>query len=349
MPTTLASSAPTQAQSSPTSVEFNVQLQAVDLFRAERTIALRQLRTFLGVAAAFVVFRAIMAESIFLLAAIAVISLFCFAIHSAFLYLGARSTIKTSKVLSGTTHYCLTQNELLLSTPTSWSRQAWGNVHELLETRSLLILRLSSAQKNVIPKRCLRAGDVERIRNLVRQGKARNSGLQDGTAITDSPLLAVRVKLRAEDLYWGFVTLLMRKSFWYAGQLAFSFVLIFALNPRFLSPMAFVAVGGLFVLYLAVFLYYSSSKAVRTNAAYQGEIQYAFCESGLEAAGPTFSFHHDWGNFQSVMETSKIFLFCPSSSQMLVIPRGCFANESQIQIVRQILRTHYHGKLSLKN
>ena len=349
MTTTLASSAPTQAQSSPTAVEFNVQLQPLDLFRAERAIVWRQLRTLLGVAAAFVVFRAIMAESMLLLVEIGVISTFCFAIYAAFLYLGARSTVKTSKVLSGPIHYCLTQNELLVSTPTSWSRQAWSNVHELLETRSLLILRSSSAQKNVVPKRCLAGGDVERIRLFVRKGKVSNSGLPDGTAVTDSPLLAVRVKLAAEDLYWGFVTLLMRKSFWYAGQLAFSFVLIFMLNPQFLSPMAFVVVGGIFFLYLAVFLYYSSSKAIRTNAAYKSEIQYAFCESGLEASGPTFSFHHDWGNFQSVIETSRIFLLCPSNSQMLVIPRRSFAGTSQLQAWRQILRTHYHGKLSLKN
>ena len=154
--------------------------------------------------------------------------------------------------------------------------------------------------------------------------------------------------MAADDLYRCFLTLLLRKSYWYAAQMAFSFILIFALNPRWFSPIAFVVVGSIFFFYMAIYLYCASARAIRTNVAYQHELEYAFDESGLDAGGPTFSNHHDWGNFQSVIEDSKIFLFCPSNSQMVIVPKRFFASDAQIESLRQLLRSHFAGKLSLK-
>lgn len=167
--------------------------------------------------------------------------------------------------------------------------------------------------------------------------------------MTTSTRVSATVLVQADDLYRGFLVMLLRKSFWYTAQLVFSFVLIFALNPRLLSPYTFVLVGFVFFLYLAIFLYRTSAKSIKTNATYQQPINFTFDAAGLEARGNTFFFHNDWCNFTSIIEDSKIFLFCPSTSQMLVVPKRAFSDLSQISALRQILRGSYSGKLSLKS
>lgn len=77
-------------------------------------------------------------------------------------------------------------------------------------------------------------------------------------------------------------------------------------------------------------------------------MDFAFDESGLDVSGPTFFTHNDWSNFQSVIEDIKTFTFCPSNSQMVVVPKRCFADGSQIEALRQLLRAHFSGNLSLK-
>ena len=155
--------------------------------------------------------------------------------------------------------------------------------------------------------------------------------------------------MSADDLYRGFLIMLLRKSYWYTAQLAFVFMLFFMVNPRFLSPLVFVGVGTIFFLYLATHFYWSSARAIRTNTAYRHEMEFVIDQTGLSISGPTFSSHNDWCNYQAVIEDSKIFLFCPSNSQMVVLPKRCFANDSQIETLRQLLRANYRGKLSLKH
>ena len=350
MPTMIAPppapAAPVRASSS--AAEVDVQLQPLDLYRAERTLVWRQIRLFLFAAAVFVLLRALTGEGLFLLVAVAVISLFCFAVHSGFLYLGARSTLKTNRVLGGPMHYAFEPGGIVLRASTFWSHTAWSNLHDKIETRYALILRTSSAQKYVIPKRCLAPGDLEQLRALARPGASGIPVPRPQAKQANRSLLTIKVRMTADDLYRGFLILLLRKSFWYAGQMAFSLILIFLLNPRWLSPIAFVVVGTVFFFYVAVALYWSSARAIRTNAVYRNELEFAFDESGMDACGPTFANHQDWCNFQSVVEDSKIFVFCPSNSQMVIVPKRCFTGPSQIEALLQLLRTQFTGKLSLK-
>jgi hypothetical protein len=121
------------------------------------------------------------------------------------------------------------------STPTFRGLHTWENLHEVIETSRLLILRSSSAQKNVIPKRCLAQGKLQAIRGLAKPRVTSSVGTQEEPPITSSALLTTKVRVTVEDLYWGFMTLLLRKSYWYAGQLVFSLGLIFFLHPQFIS------------------------------------------------------------------------------------------------------------------
>lgn len=347
MPTMIAPP-PAPVQASSAALQVDVQLQPLDLYRAERTIVWRQIRLLLLVCSIFVLMSALTIGGLFLLIPVAMIGLFLFVVHSAFIYMASRSTLKTNRMLSGPMHYSFDPSGMTLRGSTYWGWQDWSNLHEVLETRHQLILRASSAQKNVIPKRCLGPGDLERLRALARPGALRVPVPQPQAKQVGPSGLTARVVMTADDLYRGFLTLLLRKSYWYAAQTVFTFLLIFALNPRWLSPIAFIIVGSVFSLYFAIYLYWASARAIRTNAAYQNELEFAFDESGLHTSGLTFSNHHDWCNFQSVIEDSKIFLFCPSNSQMVIAPKRCFAGISQIEALRQILRTHFHGKLSLK-
>jgi hypothetical protein len=329
-------------------VEFDVGLRPVEIFRADRAIAWRQLRMFLAICAVFILLQAYIRRSAFILIFAAVIGLVCFAIHSAFLYMGARSNLRSNKVLSSRIHYSLSPAGLRLSSPSYWTDQSWGSIHELVDTRHLLILRSSTTQKYVIPKRCLVAGDVNQIRSFVSRRETLKALFARGEHPIVNPLATATVRMTAEDLYWGFITMLLRKSHWYAAQFAFSFALIFLLNPRLLSPLTFVAVGAIFSLYVSVAMYMASSRSIRTNAAYQNEIQFTIHEKGLESFGPTFAVHHDWQNFQSVIETSRAFVFCTSNSQMSILPKRALVETSRIESLRVVLKSHYRGKLSLK-
>ena len=339
---------PPPARTSSSAVEVDVKLQPLDLYRAECAIVWRQTRMFLLASTILVLLRALAGEGFFLLVVVAVIGLFSLAVFSGLLYMAARSTLKTNSALNGPTHYSFDASGLLFRAPTYWGSTAWSNLHENLVTRHALILRTSTATKYIIPKRCLAPGDMERLRALARPGGSGDSSLQERPKQTSSTGLTIRVRLTADDVYRGFLTLLLRKSFWYAAQMAFAFLLIFALNPRWFSPIAFVVVGSIYIFYLAAYLYWASARAIRTNAAYRNELEYAFDESGLDSSGSTFHNHHEWSNFRSVIEDSKIFLFCPSSSQMVVVPKRFFSDVSQIEALRQLLRTRISGKLSLK-
>lgn len=349
MPTMVAPpqtpAAPLQGSSSVVNVA--VQLQPLDLYRSERAITWLQIRWFIFTGAIFVLLRALTGEGIFLLVTVAVTGSFCFAVFSVLTYMAARSTLKTSRTLNGTTHYSFDASGLLFRGSTYWGRTAWSNLHETLETSHALILRTSTSTKYIIPKRCLATGDLERLRALARPGASGDLSLQGRPKQSPSAGLTIRVRLAADDLYRGFITLLLRKSFWYAAQMAFAFLLIFALHPTWLSPIAFIVVGSVFFFYIAVYLYWASARAIRTNVAYQNELEFAFDESGLDTSGPTFRNHHEWSNFRSITEDSRIFLFCPSSSQMVVVPKRFF-DGSQIEALRQLLRARFTGKLSLK-
>jgi len=339
---------PAPVRPASSAVEVDVQLQPIDLYRAERTIVWRQLRLILIVGTFSVVLRVLAGAGVSLLISVATVGSFCFAALNAFMYMAARSTLKTNRMLSGPLHYSFEPAGIIMRGSTYWGWQDWSNLHDTLETPQLFILRASTSQRNVIPKRCLAPGDLERLRALARPDASGIPGARPEAREASPSRFTIRVRMTADDLYRGFVTLLLRKSYWYAAQMVFAFLLIFALHPTWLTPTTFIVVGSIYVFYIAAFTYWSSARAIRTNAAYRNELQFSFDESGLEASGPTMINRHNWCNFQSALEDSKMFLFCPSNSQILVVPKRFFANHTQIETLRQLLRAHFTGKLSLK-
>ena len=341
-------SAASRATSVP-AVEFDVQLTPSDLFRADRAIVLRKLKGFLILSAAFVLMRSLAGGGLVLLFFIAFLWFCLYWVHSAFAYLGAKSNLRSNRVLSSPIHYSLSPSGLRTSGPTFWNEQSWASVHDLVETRQALILRVSTAQKSVIPKRCLSAEASNALRDFVKRKESLAPQFARSERTAPTPLVTASFRMTAEDLYWGFMTMLLRKSFWYAAQLVFAFAFIFMINPQFLSPLAFVTVGAIFFLYLSIALYFSSAQAIKTNVNYQNELQYALNEKGLDCWGPTFTFHHDWEDYKSILETSRAFVLCLSTSQMAILPKRALTDGGKIETLRILLKMHYRGKLSLKS
>jgi hypothetical protein len=349
MATTLTLPNEAQASTEHGVVEIDVQLTPLDMYRAERTVVWRQVRWMMALAAAFVLLRILAGGGMLLFIVVALLGVFCFVVHSGFIYMAARSTLRTNRVLRGVIHYSFEPNCMHSRGETFWSTQDWSNLHEVLETRHLLIIRSSSAQKVVIPKRYLLGDNLKRVRALARKLPPTPLTPDHATRVLRPGPLTASARLGADDLYQGFLLVLLRKSHWYAAQLVFSWALFFAVNPRLFSPTLFVVIGSGFIFITAIALYRASSRAIRTNAAYQSAIAYSFGPSGLEASGSTFAFHHDWCNFRSVIEGSKIFVFCPSNAQMIVVPKRSFTDAPQIAALRQLLRAHVQAKLSLKH
>jgi hypothetical protein len=346
MATTLTLPPETQVRATPGIVEIDVRLTPLDLYRATRAVVWRQVRWLTILALAIVSLRVFLGGGVPLLIISALFLLFCFVVHSGFLYMGARSTLRTSRVLGGTIHYSFEPTCLRSRGETFWSSQDWSTLYEVLETGKLLILRSSSAQKVVIPKRFFRGGDLEKVRAVARKSPHAKPPLAVHPPTPGR--LTASVRMETDDLYQGFLILLMRKSHWYAAQMGFSILLFFVVNPQFLSSIKFVGIGFIFILFLAISLYRASGKAIQTNVAYQSAIAYTFDSSGLEYRASNSACHHDWCNFQSVIEGSKIFVFCPSNATMIIVPKRSFADATQVMELRGLLRTHFHGKLSLK-
>jgi hypothetical protein len=156
------------------------------------------------------------------------------------------------------------------------------------------------------------------------------------------------VRLTAEDLYRGYVTLVLRRSPWNLAMVLFGLGVTVAVNPWVRGPVSFVAAGGAFLFCMAVFVYWSAQRGLSTNRAYRHHVHYSFGEQGVDASAPTFSFHHDWCNFHAVVEDGRAILLCPSSSQLTVLPKRCLPDAAQLEALRMLLRAHVAGRVSLR-
>jgi hypothetical protein len=166
--------------------------------------------------------------------------------------------------------------------------------------------------------------------------------------MTCNPRVEVDVRITPEDMYRSVITVLAKKAPWYSAQLLLPIVLILALSP-YAGPTFLVLEGSIVMLVMAVLIYLSASKGVRTNKIYEEGVHYSFGDSGVDINGPTFFFHYDWSNFHTVMENSHAILLCPSKSQVSVIPKRCFASPSHLDSMRALIRSKFTGKVHLRD
>jgi len=165
--------------------------------------------------------------------------------------------------------------------------------------------------------------------------------------MTPNTRVEVEVRISAEDMYRGAITVLFRKSPWYLAQVLFPLVLVLAVNPH--AGPVFFAAGSVVIVFLAVSIYFNASSGVRTNKAYQGGVRYSFGDGGMDVSGATFFFHHDWCNFHAALENGHAILLCPSNSEMNIIPKRCFCSPSQLDSLRRLVRSRVTNKVNLWN
>ena len=132
MATTLTLPKETQVPSTRGVVDVDVRLTPPDLYRTERTIVWGQVRWVTILCAGIVLLRVLLGGGMPLLIVTTILALFCFLVLSGLAYMGARSTLRTSRVLGGTIHYSFEPACLHSSGETFWSIQDWSTLHRVL-------------------------------------------------------------------------------------------------------------------------------------------------------------------------------------------------------------------------
>jgi hypothetical protein len=164
----LSATVSSTAPASDAALSLEVRLTARDLFRADRSIVWRKTRLLLLFCTAVISFRAFRFGSPIILVSFLLLQGFCLGIIFGFVYLGARSTLRTNKMLRGAMHYTFDDQRMSMRGETFWGHTDWCNIHEAIETRHSILIRPSSMQKYVLPKRFFAPGDLRRLRDLVR-------------------------------------------------------------------------------------------------------------------------------------------------------------------------------------
>jgi hypothetical protein len=162
------SPAPIPAPAPCAPLSFTIQLTAADLFRSEMSIIWRKARPHLLFWTAVIFLLSCLYRSALLMVSFLFFQSLYLGLMAGFSYLGARSTLHTNKALKGPIHYGLDNNSVSMRAETFWGHTDWCNIYEVIETRHSVLIRPSSMQKYVLPKRFFKPEDLQRLRALVQ-------------------------------------------------------------------------------------------------------------------------------------------------------------------------------------
>lgn len=82
----------------------------------------------------------------------------------------------------------------------------------------------------------------------------------------------------------------------------------------------------------------------RSNKDLQNEIEYRISEEKVIARSITSDTNHDWSYFNRAVETNKVFALYLSDNTAICLPKRCFTNENDIDIVRKIMKDNLQGQ-----
>jgi YcxB-like protein len=161
-------------------VEADVQLTAKDLYSAEMSMVWRATRPVVIASAAICALESLRRGSLPMLVAAALLGAFCLGAISGLVYMSARSTLRSSRVLGGGAHYSFDERGMRMRGPTFYGRLDWGNIYRAIETRRLILVCPSSAQKYILPKRCFSPEELRSLRELLRARVTGRMELREG-------------------------------------------------------------------------------------------------------------------------------------------------------------------------
>jgi hypothetical protein len=76
---------------------------------------------------------------------------------------------------------------------------------------------------------------------------------------------------------------------------------------------------------------------------------YLFFSDRIECRTDTSSSTFQWQAFQMIRETKGQFLLYYQKYMALVLPKRCFATQSEIEALRQLIRTQFSGRTVLRS
>ena len=173
--------------------------------------------------------------------------------------------------------------------------------------------------------------------------------------MTSATTIEVEVRLNMGDLYRAYCRALLRKLWFLPAVILALFIVLQVLlifSPggtrdveRNARPLYYVLGAFCFVIFVSP--YFSARSTLRNSKTLQGTIRYVFSENGMDVVAPGASGHNDWSTIHRVVETPRALMIYPSKSIMCLVPKRSFADYGSFATVRQLIRTHVSGKVSL--
>jgi len=112
-------------------------------------------------------------------------------------------------------------------------------------------------------------------------------------------------------------------------------------NSRNLIDQLLPAVGvmGAIAILVPLSLWISARKATKDARAKAG-YEVTIADSGYSSVGSTGRVELAWNAFLRARETKRSFQFYVTKGAFYFAPKRCFASESDVQLAREIIRTH---------
>ena len=146
-----------------------------------------------------------------------------------------------------------------------------------------------------------------------------------------SDIVPVVFRNSARQIKWGIVVLgvgVLVEALYFYRQNAKSFLL----------PLLMITLGLPGLLLLACFL--TARTALKNNPSYRGDFQYSFSDDGVYVEGIHSKGSLSWKGLHHVTETRHAFLLFHDKYNAQILPKRCFASESDFAALRVLIQAH---------
>jgi len=106
----------------------------------------------------------------------------------------------------------------------------------------------------------------------------------------------------------------------------------------FLVPLLMITLGLPGILLLACFL--TARTALKNNPSYRGDFQYSFSDDGVYVEGIHSKGSLSWKALHHVTETRHALLLFHDKYNAQILPKRCFASDSDLTSLRALIRAH---------
>jgi len=146
-----------------------------------------------------------------------------------------------------------------------------------------------------------------------------------------SDMVPVVFRSSVRQVKWGIVVLgvgVLAEALYFYRQNATSF----------LAPLSVITLSLPVLLLLDCYL--TTRSVLKNNPSYRGDFQYSFSDKGIEVEGIYSKGNLSWNALHHVVETQRAFLLFHDKYNAQVLPKRCFASESDSAALRVLIQAH---------